>query len=221
MKMNLLRSSATLLVISTTAVAVLGLASQGRAEVAYTFTGGTPTSGQTGTYGFDFTPRQERIAIDSLGFFDFGMDGIDDHRVGIWNSITGELRASVTVTTANSTLAGPVINGGQFRFTPITPLLASIPGSFICAAAIEGSSDIWYTGATSIESAPNVVDINYLNGQFTTAPFAKPNTFVSNGHFGAASFTAYIVVPEPTTIALCIMVGVTFTLRCFRSRSAT
>ena len=63
--------------LALAAVVVIVSSSQASAAPIYQMTGGTQTSGQEFTYGFDFTPVQD-ITVDALGFWDFGADGLSD-----------------------------------------------------------------------------------------------------------------------------------------------
>lgn len=184
------------------AAVLIGSTDTAQAGMIYSFSGGYPQSGQPATYGFDFTPLQD-ITVDSLGFFDFGQDGLAaSHRVGIWTT-TGSLLASTTVTTANSTLLGPVQNGvGQFRFTPIAGLDLDAGTTYRFGAAIEASSDIWFYGGTNVSESPLLATVSAV-GYYRYGNFIFPDQTIGNT-YAAGSFTAVpnSAVPEPTSMVL-------------------
>ena len=178
-----------------------------QAGIIFTFSDGITASGQIATYGFDFTPVQD-ITVDSLGFFDFGQDGLaSSHGVGIWaisDILTaGPLLASTTVTTANSLLSGPVINGGQYRFTPIAGLNLSSGTTYRFGAAIEGASDAWYAAGTNISASPSLALVSSTGFYKFGGGLLFPDQQVGNG-YAAGSFTATPTnaVPEPSSLAL-------------------
>jgi hypothetical protein len=181
-----------------------------RADIIFSFSGGGANSQQQFTYGFHFTPVVD-VVVDSLGFYDFGLDGLAaGHRVGIWTS-GGSLLASTTVTTANSTLLGPVVNNGQFRFTQIAGLHLDAGTDYVFGAAIEGASDVWYAGGTNISFSPSLVTVS-STGVFTPGNFVFPNQTIGN-RYAAGSFTAS-AVPAPSGVILaCLGVAGTFGLR--------
>jgi hypothetical protein len=173
-----------------------------RADVVFSFSGGTGQTGQNYTYGFQFTPVVE-VEVDSLGFIDQGQDGLSaGHQVGIWTA-GGSLLASATVTTADSTLEGPVVEGAQFRFTSIAPLVLYAGTTYVLGASIEGANDLWYAGGTNISNSPSLVTVS-STGVYTLTNFAFPNQTIGNT-YAAGNFTAS-AVPEPSSIAM-IAVG--------------
>jgi len=177
----------------------LGVASAAQAGViAFGFSGGLPNSDQNFTYGFKFTP-QTNIVVDSLGFYDAGSDGLaSGHRVGIWTA-GGVLLASTTVTTGNSTLSGPVVNGGQFRFTTIPDFALSASTTYVLGGAIEGAPDIWYAAGTNISTAPSLVSVS-PTGEFVSGNFVFPSGNFGN-RYAPVSFTVR-AIPESTTLAI-------------------
>ncbi|MDF1845201.1 MAG: PEP-CTERM sorting domain-containing protein [Rubripirellula sp.] len=189
--------------LAVACVAVLvASAGQVQAGIIFSSIGGSPESGQNYTYGFDFTPVQD-ITVDSLGFYDFGQDGLNaSHRVGIWTT-SGVLLTSTTVTTANSTLSGPVFNGGQFRFTPIAGLDLDVGTTYRFGAAIEGAYDTWFFGGTNISESPSLALVS-TSGFYASGDFVFPSSTVGNT-YAVGSFTAVpttAAVPEPSSLAL-------------------
>jgi hypothetical protein len=182
-------------------VAVLACAFEAAsfADVIFSFSGGTQQSGQQATYGFQFTPVVE-IEVDSLGFIDQGLDGLAvGHRVGIWTANGSSLLASTTVTNADSTLEGPIVNGAQFRFAAIAPLVLYAGTTYVLGAAIEGAPDIWYAAGTNISNSPSLVTVS-STGVYNLSPFAFPNLTIGN-RYAAGNFTAS-AAPEPASFIL-------------------
>jgi len=171
--------------------------------IGFSFSGiGSTQAGQTATYGFRFTPVVD-LSVDSLGYLDVDANGLaDGHRVGIWNS-GGTLLASTTVTTANSTLSGAVVNGAQFRFTPITPLALAAGEVYTIGAAVEGSPDAWFAAVTHISNAPSLLTVSSV-GYYSTGGFDRPASTIANT-YAIVNLTvseAGAEVPEPTSAAL-------------------
>jgi len=82
------------------------------------------------TLGYEFTPSVD-LTVNSLGVFDGGSDGaglVVAHDVGLYESATQNLLASVTVDNAGSTL----ING--FRFASINPVVLTASQTYVLAA---------------------------------------------------------------------------------------
>ena len=179
---------------------LLGSAIANAGSIGFTFSGGRAQSGQDATYGFQFTPVAD-IFVDGLGFFDQGEDGLSvGHEVGIWDS-AGALLASTTVNTGNSTLAGPIINGGQFRFTSIADIFLQQGLAYTLGASEERSSDIWFAGGVTQIGNPLLASVS-LTGYYLLDMFGKPILTIGNA-YGIGSFTARVAtVPEPATLAL-------------------
>jgi len=200
-------------VAGTLISATLASAATG-ADIIFTFSSGGPESFDNATRGFQFTPVVN-IRVDSFGYFDASSDGLSaGHSVGIWNT-AGTLLASATVTTANSTLSGPVINGGQYRFTPIPGLQLAANTTYVFGAATAGSADVWYSGGTNISNSPALATVS-STGVFNLGPFALNFPGSNSGNtYAAGSFTAS-AVPEPSTFALAALGAVGLLIARFR-----
>jgi hypothetical protein len=180
----------------------------GRAgTIAFSFSSASPLSTVCcGTYGFQFTPTVD-ILVDSLGYLDVGQDGLAaGHQVGIWNA-GGTLLTSATVTTADSTLAGAVLAGAQFRFTPITALLL-LAGQTYTLGAEEDASDLMYYdfNGSQTSNAPSLLSVS-SGGYFTVnSGFVDPTNTIGN-HYDIGNFTAAAAaaIPEPSSTALMIL----------------
>ncbi|MEP7703442.1 PEP-CTERM sorting domain-containing protein [Paraglaciecola sp. 25GB23A] len=179
---------------------VLTVSGFANAAIIYGFSGGNITSGQLFTYGFQFTAL-DNITIDSLGFYDYGSNGLaSTHRAGIW-SLNGDLLTSVTITNDNSTLQGRIINNGQFRFAQISDFNILSAESYVFGVAIEQATDSWFFGGENISLAPSLVNVE-STGSFKAGNFVFPSGNIGN-RYHAGSFTARLTeVPEPSSIAI-------------------
>ena len=163
--------------------------------------GGIAFAGQTSAYGFQFTPTAN-IVVDGLGFFDADADGlVAAHGVGIWTT-AGVLLASITVTTGNSSLLGPTVNQGQFRYANIADLALTAGTTYVLGAQTAGL-DTWYSFGSNL-SPSSLVNVA-ANGMYNpSSGFLVPTQSVGD-QFAAGSFTAHeaeATVPEPQTAAL-------------------
>lgn len=188
--------TASVLAIGT---GMVGISPAQAASIVFSFSGGTQFAPSGFTYGFQFTPVVD-ITVDSLGYFDQGQDGLNTpHQVSIWNT-AGTLLTSTSVNTANSTLQGAVVNGGQFRFTPITGSNLFAGNTYVFGA-LSSSTDTIYNRNTNISNAPSLATVSDI-GYFSTSN-SFPNSTIGNS-YGAGSFTANqtttTAVPEPFTI---------------------
>jgi hypothetical protein len=173
------------------------------ADPVLDFRGGAPAPvGDGGTFGWQLTVTSP-IAIGGLGLFDAGADGLTfGHEIGLWTS-GGILLTSKTITTANSTPVASTSTLGNWRSTPITPLVL-LPGDYVVGAfyvAIPGQ-DAFIASAT----ASTVPGITFVQPRFAFDIFTFPS-FVdrgsTNGFFGPNLFTvAAPPVPEPTSLIL-------------------
>src|SRR5438477_11587207 len=82
-------------------------------SIALTFSGGTPLGFFPSTNGWAFSTASA-ITVTSLGYWDFGSDGLaTSHQVGIWDS-AGTLLMSGTVAAGT---ADSLSNGFRFNST--------------------------------------------------------------------------------------------------------
>jgi hypothetical protein len=180
-----------------------GMACQG-GTIAFSFSS-TDTSEAIccGTYGFQFTPVVN-ISVDSLGYLDIGQDGLAaGHQVGIWNSL-GTLLTSATVTTADSTLAGAVLAGSQFRYTSITPLVLLAGQTYTIGGEEDTSDNVYFdTLATQTSNVPSLLSVSSVGYYAVNNGFQDPINTIGN-HYDVVNFTAS-AVPEPSTVAFMIV----------------
>ena len=211
-------------------VTVLGvLSGPVEAEILYSMAGtGLPQDHfrTTFTYGFDFTPVQD-ITVDSLGYYDWGQDGLTaSHKVGIWTT-SGILLESTTVTTANSTLSGPVFHGGQFRFTPIAGLNLDAGTTYRFGASTGSpAADLWISAGIGVSHSPSLATVE-LNppggsgGYYIESEFTLPTNRADGwgGVYHNGSLTASVTaIPEPTAISLSTIVAFGLFARYYRRR---
>ena len=167
--------------------------------IAYNFSGGIQAGGGGGPYGFEFTPVTD-LVIDSVGYYDYQSDGLAvGHDVSIW-SIGGSLLQSTSVTTANSSLAGPVVNDGQFRYTSIPDLAVSAGSTYVIVAAATGDLDTWWINGTHITNPPGLITIgaNRFGGGGTSFPDSTGPTIYHHISLTARAQS----VPVPGTLAV-------------------
>jgi hypothetical protein len=180
-------------------VALFAAASAEAAPI-FSFSGGIDQAGQVQTFAFDFTPVQD-ITVEALGFFDSGQDGLaSPHRVGLW-TLGGTLLTSATVTTANSSLSGDVVNGGQFRYTPIAGVNVLSGVTYRLGAAIEGAADVWFAAGVNISASPSLATVA-PTGFFSLSAFAFPNQTIGNRYAAGNLLASPTAVPEPSSFFL-------------------
>ena len=185
-----------LLLVCTLCATILNAASAARAQVIQAYFGApTPTQRTDGgqVVGVSFTSFGGTIS--SLGFFDFGSDGLAaSYQVGLWDA-SQNLIDSVTITPTS-----PLYN--EFRYEAITPVTIGTfanPQSFTIGALLPPDlSDVWLSNVFVILQAGFA---GAGTGQYTSpsASLVYPAT---------TDTTNYIVVnangpvPEPGSLAL-------------------
>lgn len=118
-------------------------------ERRYSSTGlGVPTQR---VYGWRFEAQTD-FAIDRLGYFDSGEDGLlFDHHLGIW----GEDQQLLTSATVPAGTGGELVDG--FRWIDVAPVTVSAGQRYVIAATIQGSGDdkvLRYVDATNLTFDP-------------------------------------------------------------------
>jgi hypothetical protein len=170
-------------------------------SIAFSFSAGNPSTGFSGTncYGFQFTPLVN-IIVDSLGYLDFGQNGlVAGHQAGIWNS-SGTLLISATLTTG--TLAGPVLDGAQFTYTAITPIMLFAGSTYTIGAEEDPADQVFndLTTGSQTSAAPSLLSVSSVGYYVVNQGFAEPTSTIGN-HYDIVNFTAS-AVPEPSSLAL-------------------
>lgn len=180
--------------------AVLWLQPSAQASPVLDISGGSGLlgAGVPFTFGWSFTVNSD-IAVDGLGFWDEGSNGLaGSHQVGIWSN-TGTLLTSATITNAG-TVVPSASNIGQWVFSPIAPLHLA-PGGYVIGATFGTNTDQGLMGAsTLILVSP---EITFGSGLFLMgAGLNMPTGAVGGGPgiFGPTFSTTS--TPEPATFGL-------------------
>jgi hypothetical protein len=171
------------------------------------FTGGGDSSGGVDTtWGWKFTVASP-IAVVGLGLFDTGADGLaNSHEIGLWNS-GGSLLTSTTITNANSTSFASTSTAGNWRSTPITPLVLTagvyVVGAFYAASSPDHFINITSTFPGTVSTLPGVTFDESRFAFGSSLVFPSGNNPPDTGYFGPNLFTvAAPPIPEPTSLIL-------------------
>lgn len=190
---------------------VLGLVSSSQAGMLALdgFNLGTTSSVATNrVIGWAFFTN-ESITVDTLGFWDEGSDGlVASHQVGIWDGTGSILLGSVTVQSGTgSSVKGPVIAGGTFRFESlVTPIHLSLGQEYVIGALTD-DNDLFALRTSGVTSQSQVTYVQPRQSD-SNSGFVKPtevNSFDNQAYFGP-NFTI-ATVPEPSTFALLTIGG--------------
>lgn len=186
--------------LSTLLVTMLLAVGQANASVvALTWSSGGVAGSSSQTRGWAFTSNST-INVTSLGWYDFGGDGLSrSHEVGIWNS-AGTLLMSATVAAGT---ADPLVSG--FRFSDDlagTTLLGA--GSYV-VAGLSTSGDATWRGvpAANVTTGAEIAYVEDRTNGSASFGFASVHGGFDVGYFGANfQYGAANVVPEPSAFAL-------------------
>lgn len=151
------------------------------------------------TIGWQFNVLSP-TSVDGLGWFDQGLDGLQqEHEVGIWNS-AGSLLASAIVQAGTT---DPL--DGLFRTVAITPLILS-PGSYTVGGMYYAKGDQADYGVVPTTKS-NIV---FVGGVYsgTDAMFERPtvSTLVTDCCWGP-SFSDSVATPEPVGASALLAFG--------------
>ena len=173
----------------------------------------TGTEVQTGTFynanfmqGFDFTPTVAS-SLTALGFWDAGSDGLPGaFSVGLWNTTTQTLLASVSIDNADP-IAGPVVAGGAWRYQSLGAPVALLSGQSYTLAWQTGPADLSALDSLILSYPTIVFDPSVAvtdNFRFLfTAGFTFPtNSGAAGTIFRAMANAEITAVPEPATLLL-------------------
>jgi hypothetical protein len=180
-------------------LAIVGLVAGGmptHAQVLVVAPGsGTLRAGSNFTLGASFIVGSADVIVSSLGVWDSNSDGLSFTKpVGLWNS-SGTLVASATVPSGT---AGTLV--GEFRYTPVTPIILS-HGQQYTIGAFYSSTDpdqLHDHSATPTMSSDFGTYVARFDGG---ARFSQPTGGASGVEYTGPSFQ-YTPVPEPATWAL-------------------
>jgi hypothetical protein len=147
------------------------------------------------TAGWRFTVTGP-ITVDALGVFDYQANGLtDSHLISLWTS-GGTLLTSTTVTTADSTPVASTSSDGNWRFTPISPLIL-LPGDYVVGANYVALDPDFRAVVSRASTIPGVTfDAARESGGGPGFPTGEES--LGGGWFGPN----LDVVPEPITMFL-------------------
>lgn len=191
------------------------LATAHAAQPAVTFTGtaGSFLDGNTRMIGWQFNLPQA-VEVTSLGWFDLGGDGLAQaHEVGIWNSATQTLVASVVVPQGSAATLD-----GFFRWSDLVAPVTLQAGVSYRIAGLDigagGDPHVWdapiggfsaHVTGLAVNGAVQLGSAGTAIGGLASS-FSYPSGQIGDGR--AALFgpnLAVAVVPEPSAAALLLM----------------
>lgn len=196
-----MKKSATFLL--TMFCATLFLSTSVHAQIIFAHFGGTQRTDGGKVVGASFSSFGQTIS--SLGFYDFGADGLaGSYSMGLWDA-SQTLIATATVTPASVLI-------GDFRYAPITPVTIgtfAVPQTFTIGALLPASMpDVW------LDNSILALGVGYAGagtGQFATSgSLVYPATLDSSPY---VVVNAGPVVPEPCGLAVPAVAGATMLAR--------
>jgi hypothetical protein len=158
-------------------------------------------------YSFDVTSS---FAVDGLGVWDSGSNGINTTvQAGLWTS-TGTLLASVSISDSSTPVAS-ASNAGQWLFADI-PSLTLTPGSYVIGSIFFTLAPVVNFGSVnSFSTIPEITNVVGRRGVFGSG-LQVPTVLLSNNTFGFGptlrqATTPPAPVPEPATTAALVTLG--------------
>jgi len=152
------------------------------------------------TLGWEFTVSSP-ITVDALGLFDVGANGLGDpHFIGLW-TLGGTLLASTTIDTANSTPVASTSALGNWRFTPITPLILAA-GEYVIGATYGTNSTNSTDFLVAFANASTVPGVTFDQARFLGFGGGFPAVAAppfNDGFFGP---NLSVVAAEPASLVL-------------------
>lgn len=152
------------------------------------------------TLGYKFNVAGS-VAIDGLGVFDAGSDGLNNsHQVGIWNS-AGTLLASTTVGPGSANSEASASGAGSYVFGSIANLVLGAGDYVVGAMYAVGTTDAVVFNAGGIFS--NVAGVSYTELRFVNSGvFGLPGgtSTLNDRYFGPTMRVS--AVPVPATLPL-------------------
>ena len=150
-------------------------------------------------WGFELS---QPVTLTALGVWDDGGDGLTSaHTVDLWNGGATLLTSATIPTGTVAAAAGGAVQGGVFRYEPITPIVLAAGTQYVVAMSTargDGDAFINFGGTTTTDPLVTINEFRLanLNG------FAFPNQDFggTSGYFGPNfEFSA---IPEPSSLAL-------------------
>lgn len=167
------------------------------------------------TYGWSFNVINS-IAIDGLGIWDAGANGIGaPTRVGLWTS-GGTLLASATIMDSNTHIASTRTDG-DWLFNTISAITLE-PGSYLLGAVYFSDAPLALANTQRLTDT----SISFGAGRMATynAGFSAPTSSISTTIFGPNMRSVdYVDVAEPGSLALlaACLIGMAFARRVSRA----
>jgi Domain of unknown function (DUF4082)/PEP-CTERM motif len=200
--------------------AALSTAQAAQPAIDFTATPGSFLDGNTRMLGWQFSVPQA-VQVTALGWFDWGQDGLNrSHEVGIWDSATQGLLASVVVAQGNTATLD-----GFFRWADLAAPLLLQPGVSYRIAGLDigagGDPHVWdnpiggfsgHVNGLTVSSAVQMGAAGTAIGGVASS-FSYPSGQIGDAR--AALFGPNMVlsaVPEPAT-ALLLMGGLALLAR--------
>ncbi len=180
--------------------ATMGTASASTIALSWSGTGEDGTSAYTRGWAFS---SNTAIKVTSLGWFDFGNDGLNaSHQVGIWD-MAGTLLMSATV---GAGATDPLLSG--FRYTAAlsgpTTLAA---GEYVVAGLSTVSDASWrFVDPSAVTMGSAISYIEDRSSGDSTFDYAWEYDGYQVGYFGANfQYDAAAEVPEPAALPLSLL----------------
>jgi hypothetical protein len=178
--------------------AACGMGSASASTIALQWSGSGSVGGSEQTRGWAFS-TDRAIEVTTLGWFDFGDDGlVDAHEVGIWDADGRLLLSGVVGAGADD----PLLAG--FRYSAaLTGGSVLAAGSYVVAGLSSYNDETW----RSVDPADVTMGaaIGYLGDRTSETAafeFAGISQGLDVGYFGANFQYEIAEVPEPATVSL-------------------
>lgn len=195
------------------AIGTLG-AVPSRCHAEFVITGGAETAvafyQDNFMQGYDFVSTTNQ-SLTALGFWDQGADGLPrDFQVGLWETSSQTLLASVTIDNADPLDGSLVVAGGQWRYESLLSPISLSSGTTYTLAVQIGSPELSTTDSLLIDSATISFGATVSNpnvGRFLeTSSFTFPIGTLIPGPLFRGAINARVesssAIPEPTSITL-------------------
>lgn len=186
-------------ILCAASIALLAAGSASASTIALQWSNSGSSGSSSFTRGWGFSTNTA-INISSIGWFDFGNDGLaTSHQVGIWNT-SGELLMSGNV--AAGTL-DPLLAGFRYSsaLTGTTMLMA---GTYVVAGLSSSADDTWrYVDSSDVTMGSAITFLGDRTSNTEVFEYAGSQQGFDVGYFGANfQYDVANAVPEPSTLPL-------------------
>ncbi|MCU0796088.1 MAG: DUF4082 domain-containing protein [Akkermansiaceae bacterium] len=196
---------------TTATLALLPILFSGTTQAATVFTSGSEEANNTVltagvTMGYAITPTTN-LQLNALGFWDAGSDGLPAaFQLGLWQSSTETLLASVTIDSTDALDASLTVEGGQWRYeTLLSPITLTSGSTYTLGFfnPVEMSfSDYLFFNSFTITSDP-AVSLSLERYAINTGSLSFPSfPFVSIDAYPGQVNAQFTVIPEPSATTL-------------------